>query len=311
MKIYVPDYYGEFRCIAGACRHSCCIGWEIDIDDETLALYRRMDGNIGERLRREIADDGDTAHFKLGPEERCPFLNAQGLCDLILAKGEDVLCQICADHPRFRNFYSDRTEIGLGLCCEAAGRLILGRKEPMRLVMLEDDGAEEECWEEDTSFYAWRDQLIALAQDRTKRVSRRADAVLHACGMEINAPPEKWAAFYQTLEMLDKNWHGRLEALKRCGGRDLPDDAWIETALEQLLVYFLYRHLPGALDDNDYAGRAAFAVLSWKIVRALCCCTYEETGKLSLDDMVEAARMYSSEIEYSDENIGAILDALQ
>ena len=32
MQIIVPDYYKEFSCIADHCRHSCCIGWEIDID---------------------------------------------------------------------------------------------------------------------------------------------------------------------------------------------------------------------------------------------------------------------------------------
>ena len=32
MRIIAPDYYREFHCIADKCRHSCCIGWEIDID---------------------------------------------------------------------------------------------------------------------------------------------------------------------------------------------------------------------------------------------------------------------------------------
>ena len=29
-----PDFYGKFKCTAEKCRHSCCIGWEIDIDDD-------------------------------------------------------------------------------------------------------------------------------------------------------------------------------------------------------------------------------------------------------------------------------------
>ena len=32
MLVY-PDYYPEFRCSASACKHNCCIGWEIDIDE--------------------------------------------------------------------------------------------------------------------------------------------------------------------------------------------------------------------------------------------------------------------------------------
>ena len=42
-----PSYYKDFTCIAGDCRHSCCIGWEIDIDDETLEKYRSIGGAFG------------------------------------------------------------------------------------------------------------------------------------------------------------------------------------------------------------------------------------------------------------------------
>ena len=41
MKYYLPDYYEEFKCIAQKCKHSCCVGWEIDIDDDTLAYYNQ------------------------------------------------------------------------------------------------------------------------------------------------------------------------------------------------------------------------------------------------------------------------------
>ena len=30
MTVTVPSYYKDFKCIADKCRHSCCIGWEID-----------------------------------------------------------------------------------------------------------------------------------------------------------------------------------------------------------------------------------------------------------------------------------------
>ena len=126
MKIVVPNYYKEFQCIASACRHSCCIGWEIDIDSATYSYYGSIGGDIGERLKECTAVNDGQAHFILDKNERCPFLNCNGLCDIITECGEESLCDICADHPRFRNFFSDRTEIGLGLCCEAAAKLILG-----------------------------------------------------------------------------------------------------------------------------------------------------------------------------------------
>lgn len=154
MKLIAPDYYPAFHCIAGACRHSCCTGWEIDIDDDTLARYRR-DPFIAPHI-----EAGAPPHFALLSGERCPFLNADGLCALILREGEDVLCQICRDHPRFRNYRSDCVEIGLGLVCEEAARLILLRKTPMRLVTLSDDGGDETPDEDERELVDLRAELL-------------------------------------------------------------------------------------------------------------------------------------------------------
>ena len=145
MKVRRPEYYDRFRCIAGACSDSCCIGWEIDIDEEKEALYRKIPGALGERMKHCI--DWEEGHFILqGKEERCPFLNQENLCDLILELGEESLCDICREHPRFYDWFDGLTEAGLGLCCEAAGRLVLAQEEPVRFVTEAcpepEDGAE-------------------------------------------------------------------------------------------------------------------------------------------------------------------------
>ena len=120
MTLIYPATADAFRCIADACRHTCCKGWEIDIDPDPRAKYAAMTGEIGQRLRDAIADTPGGASFRLREDERCPMLNDSGLCDIITACGEGALCQICADHPRYRNEFSTFTEVGFGLCCEAA-----------------------------------------------------------------------------------------------------------------------------------------------------------------------------------------------
>ena len=104
MKTVVPNYYKKFHCIAEKCQHSCCIGWEIDIDSASLERYNKLEGDFGKRVRSAICHHG-VPHFELGEGERCPFLNDSGLCDMIVELGEQSLCNICADHPRFRNFF--------------------------------------------------------------------------------------------------------------------------------------------------------------------------------------------------------------
>ena len=175
MKLIVPDYYPRFRCIAGACKHSCCIGWEIDIDNETLEKYRTVDGELGKRLQANIDWTCDTPHYILGENDRCPFLNSQNLCDLIIKLGEDALCNICDDHPRFRNEFSDRTEMGLGLSCEAAAKLILTAKHPVQFVIMEDDGEDTEADVDEAYLYSMRRNAIAIAQDRSFSVAERME----------------------------------------------------------------------------------------------------------------------------------------
>lgn len=302
MKTVMPDSCRDFACIAGDCRHSCCVGWEIDIDGASLARYRAMTGAIGQRLRNAIAGTDGTAHFRLTREERCPFLNQNGLCDLIIELGQDSLCQICADHPRFRHDLSDRTEMGLGLCCEAAGRLILGWPEPMRLVAVQDDGVFEAPDEDELALLSLRDALISQMQDRTQPFDARLEMLAQRCRLP-ERPWRQWRIFLLSLERLDEAWAYLLASL--------PDDppplsaAW-DIPFEQLAVYLLYRHLPDALEDGDIVGRVRFCVLITRLLRALLAAQ----SAPDMDVLIELARLFSSEIEYSDENVGAILDEL-
>lgn len=142
MNIYAPDYYALFHCVADRCRHTCCAGWEIDIDSRSLERFRALPGEIGKRVRAGISEEG-TPHFALDENGRCPLLEPSGLCALITEAGDGALCDICRDHPRFRNFYTERVEVGLGLVCEEAARIILMRKTPMSLVRIAGNGKEK------------------------------------------------------------------------------------------------------------------------------------------------------------------------
>ncbi len=304
MKLFVPDYYPQFRCIAGDCRHSCCIGWEIDIDEDTLEFYKNTGGDMGARLCDNI--DFDCPHFITGKDNRCPFLNEENLCDLILELGEDALCSICDMHPRFRNDFSDRTELGLGLCCEEAARLILTCEAPLQLICIEDDSCEEEPDESDLYLYSLRDNALAIMQDREFSYAERAE---HLCLAFDIAPPDatpaKWAEVYLGLERLDEKWTELLHSLQS----DFTPNAFPQwdIAWEQLAVYFLYRHLPAALWDGDVESKIGFALLSVQMLQWLC----SAKADVCFDDLLEIARMYSSEIEYSDENLEILFNSFR
>lgn len=89
------------------------------------------------------AQTGEPAHFRLDAEERCPLLNDCNLCEVLLHLGEDKMAQICTDHPRYYEWFSDGREDGLGLCCEAAAELILAQTGAPTFDVTEADGVSE------------------------------------------------------------------------------------------------------------------------------------------------------------------------
>lgn len=239
-------------------------------------------------------------------------MNGKNLCDLILYGGEGMLCQICTDHPRYRSFFSERTEIGVGLCCEEAARLILTRPEKTTLVVT----GEGELDEEETALLTLRDRLFTLAQNREEPIERRMEQILSACGAHVpDVPLAQWAEFYLSLERMDEVWTGILEALREHAD-ELPLDDFAahmkgrETEYEQLLVYFLYRHVPTALDDGDVSSKAAFAVLSVRLLFSLGALHLLLHGEFTVEDQIELCRLYSAEVEYSDDNMDALFDTL-
>ena len=150
MKYHKPAFFDQFHCIGSACTDTCCAGWEIEVDETTAEGYLAEKGEFGNRLRQEIGTEPGEYFFKL-KNNRCPFLNKENLCDIFINLGEDRLCDICREHPRFYNWFGDYTEVGLGLCCEEAERLLFSDDKPLTFIeeVTQDEEADE--WTEETS----------------------------------------------------------------------------------------------------------------------------------------------------------------
>ncbi|MBO5778784.1 MAG: flagellin lysine-N-methylase [Clostridia bacterium] len=307
MSLFAPAYYPAFRCIAGACRHSCCIGWEICIDSRTLARYKSLPPRERKAiLAHTVTQKGDTT-IRLTHDERCPFLTNEGLCRLILAHGEEILCDICREHPRFYNEFSDRTEVGLGLCCEEAARLILSETEPFRLICLDGDESAEGIDPFEAHFFSARREVFSLLSDRTRPLKDRLDDLLNRFSLSRRAIYENddhWQSVCRELERLDPAWDEALTAWKNATPMQT---AFSEVACEQLIAYFLYRHLFGAIEDGRYSERIAFALLSAHIILSIA----SAVGGDDLDaTLIDTARAYSAEVEYDEDNVQALLNLL-
>lgn len=293
MKLYAPKYYQRFKCIADRCEHSCCVGWEIDIDRESLARYQCLEGRYGDAIRDSISME-DTPHFKLGEGDRCPHLDSRGLCRIILNVGEDYLCDICREHPRFYN-YTSVAEVGIGMSCTEAARLILSsldyaQMEQVGEVSADPDGIDFDGREA-------RGKIYAILQDTTRGYADRLAIVYSAYAIDVREDGE-WLKILDSLEYLDgdhKSIFMKYSSHRRPKGCD--------EYLDRFLAYLIYRHCTEAIDAEDFGARLSFCLFCERLFASLICAEGAET----LGEVARIASMISEEIEYSDDNTVALM----
>ena len=128
-----PAYYDRFQCLAGACRFSCCKGWNITFNKKDYLALKRQEGsdeltaNLTRNVRR--IRQGPNAERFYGEFDMsggtCPLLREDGLCSLQLEKGHGALPEVCRVFPRTQA-YSDSgyLERRLTPACEAVLELL-------------------------------------------------------------------------------------------------------------------------------------------------------------------------------------------
>lgn len=181
MKIRVPDYFDDFKCIASECEDTCCAGWGIVIDDESYKKYMNVKGEFGERLRSEIVTEGNENIFILKGDD-CPFLTENKMCDIYNHLGEDSLCYTCRQYPRVMEEFGSLREICLSLSCPEACRIILRSDKKIEFKLTEND--EEITRYNDINAMLYlnlmqcRNIVFKILQNRGMDLNKRASIVL-------------------------------------------------------------------------------------------------------------------------------------
>lgn len=332
MILKMPYYCKSFKCIADKCKDNCCVGWEIDIDPSSAEYYDSVDGEFGDRLRNNI-DKGEVCSFKL-KGERCPFLNDSNLCDIITNLGEDKLCQICDDHPRYYEWYSDVKEGGIGLCCEEAARIIVGAKEKFATYDIPCD--DEGCDDYDEKLYdvlcfarqeiinaleneelAFKDR-IASVLDYVSDLQFRIDNYDYCeipltiqCCEQKSGDIKAFLESFRYLEPIDANWQEYLQKLiddmSNYNG-NFTYDKEVERYLKNIAVYFIWRYFLKGVYDDEIISKTFLMALSVAAIKLMF--ERELLGGERLDSEICSllAKNYSKEIEYSEENLGMLYD---
>lgn len=336
----IPDYFDSFSCLMGACPDTCCGQWEIVVDPQAKARYRSVEGPLGDRIRAALTvQDGEDCMVL--DHGRCPLLTEDGLCAIVLEKGENFLSTTCHTHPRFTEIYGGLQETMLSISCPEAARLLLDRTEPLTFLTRTDDTPVDGPNDLDPDLFQAlmesRTTAFSLVQNRDRPMSDRLALLLcFARRIQSLLDREAWTACERLSERyLDPSYQNKqLVRVRRLRLRrdacirplqrlirdllrsmehltkEFPEK--IETMtfsdleafalpMEQLLMYFLFRWWLKAVNDGLVWRQGAACVVSCVAVAGLA----GPCGSFR-----EAARLYSKEVEHAEENMALLRGAM-
>ncbi len=315
MQIRKPAYFDSFYCIAVLCPDSCCKEWEVEVDEQSAAFYRSLQGPLGDRLRAVLKDDPEWGTVMTIENGRCPMWRKDSLCRIQAELGHNALCKTCRDFPRLCHDYGTFRELGLELSCPEAARLILTA--PAAPFVTEDiPGGDTPDYDEDamTVLLQTREEALAILQHPDYSITQALTLLLYysyqaqgllddgdapyfhpnlllqeAKFMAIPNGEQALVDFFKELDILTQEWQTRLSA-------PLPVVPWA-TELRNLARYFIERYWLQAVSDYDLVSRVKLAVMSCILVHLLG------------GDTIRTAQLYYKEIENSPENMDIILNA--
>ncbi|MCQ2121312.1 MAG: flagellin lysine-N-methylase [Fibrobacter sp.] len=317
MVLRVPSFYKDFKCLADKCTDTCCAGWEVCIDEETLSKYAKVGGEFGNRLRENI----EGGCFKLRPGDRCPFLDSRNLCEIHRHLGPEYLCDICREHPRFVEVYGDVMEKGIGLCCEEGVRLLLESPGMLDLEEREVDEPADEISENAVlardAIFAERDWMLGLLASTAQGTApargilpeRALREGLHQI-LDATSPDEPspanpnqitdkvnlsegeilvaWKNILNAGESFGPAWDRALTKLDEAS-----QNLFSAVDGAKIVAYTLFRYYGKTLFDGDALTKVKFAVFFWLVLKRF--------GAAFGTNKIDAVKLLSKQVEYSDE----------
>lgn len=129
--IVQPRFMKGFSCLGPDCPDTCCKDWFVDVDPETMRLWRNH--TDPEWRRRLVAGSGTTRTRKgeerhlvvFRPDGHCVFHNEERLCDIQKHLGERAMPWVCRVFPRGQEAERELVAKSGSLACVAVARALV------------------------------------------------------------------------------------------------------------------------------------------------------------------------------------------
>lgn len=186
------NFYNEFSCSCADCPATCCKGWLVPIDDNTLEKYKKLKGIDGLKFRLSLREKSGLKCFNTNLKV-CSFYDKDSLCSLQKKYGESYLSDVCRLFPRtlYKIPLTDIPESGLysrlsfasaflELSCPEAAKLFVKHMDDMSIIDQQlDIGDESSSTNDDFEFYKF---LLELNQDLNELIENSSIGITQIYG---------------------------------------------------------------------------------------------------------------------------------
>lgn len=326
-RIY-PDFYKNFKCLAGNCPDICCKDWDVVVDDESYEFYLGISGEFGESLRSSMKIDDDGDRVFIFENDVCPFLNRERLCEIQVRFGEKHVCNTCREFPRIKQDYTEFVEYMLSVACQEACRLVIG--ETSTFECIEDFKVRNQNNGYSSDFMNFLLKARSMTADIFKSDKFSFSNQLRKCiafteyvqtliddeifdkdklykfeyvDTESRGKSRRFVFdMHKNLDVMDKKW---LDIL--CDSADCVLNETDETDGEyrRLALYYIYRYYLNAIASYDIITTVKRIYCAYVVCSAI---TAKVGAENSFERRVMVIHKYSKEVEHSYENTGYLTD---
>ena len=165
------NYYNTFKCIADQCPLTCCQEWRIAVDKQTEGKWKgktlsEENGNVSLCSCLEKEEQGKI--IRLNSDKKCPFLNQEKLCKLVIELGEEYLSKTCTTFPRQVNKFEEHTEHTLASCCPVVVDL-----------MRDEEPVFEGVLDQNQPIFKIREQMRSIIKEESHHLPQRMLVVFY------------------------------------------------------------------------------------------------------------------------------------
>lgn len=335
MKTIYPDYYEDFKCIAGNCPDTCCAGWEIVIDEKYCNIYKNSQTAAAKKAVSKMYTDSDNDVCLKLTDGRCPLLNRNNLCEIYIEMGKDALCDVCRTYPRYNKETDSILFKGISLSCPEAARLILSDnsfgcldKEPefedSELITIYNSYKffrEMAC---KGNFFSCMDIAEKIQSELDFGDTKRADEIIaeYETGKEKNIPQidevYKTALKISSFDILTKEWKECIKLLKLHLEKAKTNEIYLNKrneAFEEfsscreikcIEIYYMYKYLPEAMDSFDIETMVSVAYICAMIICEMYTMKELSNDTVDFDLRLRISQLFSKEIEHNEDNLSSL-----